>query len=144
MKAIKEFNGQHRWLSNFWPTPVMFENMFYGSVENAYQAAKCLDKEQRVKFLSCTASAAKKAGRRVTLRDGWDEMKLRIMEELVRDKFQRSPSLTQRLIDTGDAELTEGNYWNDTFWGVCSGKGENHLGKILMKIRGEVVVAAFR
>ena len=26
----------------------------------------------------------------------------------------------------------------DFFWGVCNGKGENHLGKILMKVRDEI------
>ena len=35
-------------------------------------------------------------------------------------------------------ELIEGNVWNDTFWGVCNGKGHNHLGKILMKVRDEI------
>lgn len=29
----------------------------------------------------------------------------------------------------------KGNYWKDTYWGVCNGVGENHLGKLLMKIR---------
>ena len=44
------------------------------------------------------------------------------------------------LLATGDAELQEGNTWNDTFWGVSSktGKGKNTLGKILMKVRGEL------
>lgn len=36
---------------------------------------------------------------------------------------------------TGNAELIEGNTWNDTFWGVCNGEGENNLGKLLMKVR---------
>jgi predicted NAD-dependent protein-ADP-ribosyltransferase YbiA (DUF1768 family) len=39
---------------------------------------------------------------------------------------------------TGDEELVEGNWWNDTFWGVCNGVGENNLGKLLMKIRAEL------
>lgn len=43
------------------------------------------------------------------------------------------------LINTGDAELIEGNSWGDTFWGECNGIGENNLGKILMKIRKEIV-----
>ena len=32
----------------------------------------------------------------------------------------------------------EGNNWNDTFWGVCRGKGRNELGKVLMKVRSEL------
>ena len=41
---------------------------------------------------------------------------------------------------TGDAELVEGNTWNDTYWGVCNGVGHNHLGKILMQVRQELQV----
>ena len=37
--------------------------------------------------------------------------------------------------DTNNEELIEGNTWNDTYWGVCNGRGQNHLGKILMKVR---------
>jgi len=46
--------------------------------------------------------------------------------------------LKEELLATEDWELIEGNTWNDSFWGVCQRKGENHLGKILMKIRKEL------
>uniref|UniRef100_UPI00345E83CD NADAR domain-containing protein n=1 Tax=uncultured Duncaniella sp. TaxID=2768039 RepID=UPI00345E83CD len=49
-----------------------------------------------------------------------------------------NPALAEKLIATGDAELVEGNYWHDTVWGVCDGVGENHLGKILMRVREEL------
>jgi predicted NAD-dependent protein-ADP-ribosyltransferase YbiA (DUF1768 family) len=42
------------------------------------------------------------------------------------------------LLETGDAELVEGNWWDDTFWGVCNGVGQNNLGKILMDTRREL------
>ena len=41
-------------------------------------------------------------------------------------------------MQTEDAELVEDNWWGDKFWGVCNGEGENHLGKLLMKIRDEL------
>jgi predicted NAD-dependent protein-ADP-ribosyltransferase YbiA (DUF1768 family) len=56
----------------------------------------------------------------------------------VKDKFSRNPELRVKLLNTGDLQLVEGNYWGDTFWGVCNGKGENHLGKILMRVRKEL------
>jgi predicted NAD-dependent protein-ADP-ribosyltransferase YbiA (DUF1768 family) len=58
---------------------------------------------------------------------------------LVRQKF-REPKLRELLAGTRNAELIEGNYWGDRFWGVYvgDGKGENHLGKILMQVREEV------
>ena len=45
--------------------------------------------------------------------------------------------LRRLLLSTGDRVLIEGNTWNDTFWGVSlkSGNGQNHLGKILMRVR---------
>jgi len=60
------------------------------------------------------------------------------METLLRDKFTRHADLRILLLDTGDRELVEGNTWDDRFWGVCEGVGENHLGRLLMKIRAEL------
>lgn len=64
------------------------------------------------------------------------------MEEIVRAKFSQHPELEERLLATGDRKLVEGNPWNDTFQGVDvrTGKGQNHLGEILMKIRDELKV----
>lgn len=63
-------------------------------------------------------------------------MKLQLMERLLLKKFDNNhPQPQQMLLSTGDEELIEGNYWKDTYWGVCNGVGENHLGKLLMKIR---------
>jgi hypothetical protein len=42
------------------------------------------------------------------------------------------------LLDTSDKVLIEENNWNDTFWGVCNGVGENNLGRLLMQVRGEI------
>jgi ribA/ribD-fused uncharacterized protein len=85
-----------------------------------------------------TAGHAKRAGRKLKLRKDWDEIKLTVMEEVLKMKFLGNQKLAQKLIDTGDAVLIEGNWWNDTYWGVCNDKGENHLGQLLMKIRKEL------
>lgn len=37
---IKEFQGEYRWLSNFWPARVVLDGVEYPTVENAYQASK--------------------------------------------------------------------------------------------------------
>lgn len=58
------------------------------------------------------------------------------MYGLLIEKFY-DPDLNAKLQETGDAELIEGNYWGDRFWGVCDGVGENHLGKLLMRVRSE-------
>lgn len=131
---IDSFSGEYRWLSNFWPCKVTLNGVEYPSVECAYQAAKTLKTAERIPFQSATASEAKRLGRSLTTRPDWDEVKLSIMEGLLKQKFSQ-PWFKQKLESTGEEELVEGNYWNDTFWGVCRGRGENHLGKLLMKIR---------
>ena len=70
------------------------------------------------------------------MRADWEEVKIEIMEEALRLKFD-DPHLKDLLLATGDKELIEGNTWNDQFWGVCNGVGENNLGKLLMKLRKE-------
>lgn len=136
MNPINRFDGDYYFLSNFYPCPVMMDTIIYDSSEHAYQAAKTLDKSEREKVASCaTANEAKKMGKVITLRSNWEAIKLDIMEKIVTDKFKRNPILMSLLIATGDAILIEGNYWHDEFWGVYQGKGENHLGLILMKVR---------
>jgi predicted NAD-dependent protein-ADP-ribosyltransferase YbiA (DUF1768 family) len=58
------------------------------------------------------------------------------MAQLIASKFSDlNPTLKQRLIDTGERQLIEDNWWHDYFWGVCQGRGENHLGRLLMEHR---------
>lgn len=137
---IESFQGEHRWLSNFWPVTVLYEGHLYPSVENAYQAAK-LPPSQRGQFRSCTAGQAKRLGRQGQIRSDWEQSKLRVMEQLIAQKFVAGSDLAEKLLATGDAEIIEGNTWGDTFWGVCRGKGENNLGKLLMARRGDLRIA---
>ncbi len=83
-------------------------------------------------------STVKKLGKVLKVRKDWDSVKLKIMEWAVNEKF-KDPELEKMLIDTGNEELVEGNWWNDTYWGVCNGVGENNLGKILMRVRDKII-----
>jgi N-glycosidase YbiA len=140
MNTIDKFSGEYRFLSNFWLAEVEMDGLTYPCVENAYQAAKNFDRERRKMFLSLTPGQAKNEGRKAIMRPDWEDVKILIMTQLVRDKFNRNKSLQERLLQTGDLELVEGNTWGDTFWGVCNGEGTNHLGKVLMKVRAELLV----
>lgn len=132
---INEFRGKYRFLSNFYPCIVLdeFDNK-YPSVEHAYQAQKTLDRKLRKCFLNGSAGQAKRNGKRIILRDDWEEVKLNVMEDLLRQKFQND-DLKRLLVETGDAELIEGNTWGDQIWGVCNGTGKNMLGILLMEVR---------
>lgn len=137
--VIDSFQGEHRFLSNFWPATVWFEGFTYASVEHAYVAAKTLDQAERMIICQMASpGAAKRYGRKLALRPDWETVKVQIMDDLLRRKFEH-PELRQKLIDTGDdTPLIEGNTWGDTFWGVCNGVGQNMLGTLLMTIRAEL------
>ena len=89
-------------------------------------------------FATLPPDQAKRLGRTVQLRGDWESVKEQIMYEICLAKFTQNKDLGRMLVDTGDAELIEGNTWNDKCWGVCDGEGENKLGKILMRVREEV------
>lgn len=136
MNGVEGFRGEFRFLSNFWPARVRVSGVVYPTVEHAFVACKTLDLEARLRVAACTSPGeAKRLGRTVALRPGWDGMRLEVMRELLRVKFRRGSVLAGRLLATGDAELVEVNEWNDRFWGVCRGVGENHLGRLLMEVR---------
>lgn len=139
-----------RFLSNFYPhkkdgsrypheVKVVYNDIEFDCVENAYQAAKSLDKSEQIKISNLTPYQAVEYWQdRDDYRSDWRDIKLDIMQDLVTQKFTNNQELKQMLLATGEAILEEGNDWGDTFWGICDGIGENHLGKILMKTRKEL------
>lgn len=135
---INKFQGEYRWLSNFYECPIKFEGDTYQSTEAAFQAAKCQNKAQRIQFFNLNPSEAKAKGRHVKLRGDWECIKEDVMYLVCKYKFTQYKDLMQKLINTKDQQLIEGNTWNDTYWGMCNGIGKNKLGKILMKIREEI------
>ena len=139
---IGEFQGEYRFLSNFYPAEVVFEGITYPHVEGAYQSAKTLDMGERRRIAGIADPAeAKRAGRALKYRDDWERVKFDVMETCVRYKFTHNAELRDKLLATGDAVLEEGNNWGDRVWGVVDGQGENRLGKILMKVRDELRAA---
>ncbi len=137
---IKEFQNEYRWLSNFWPVPIEYQGRIYPSVEHAYMAQKNLSETwQNFCVEEEDPKRVKKMSMLVCLRDDWEEIKVALMTDLIRIKFQ-NPVLREKLLATGDEEIQEGNDWGDTFWGVDleTGEGKNALGKIMMKIREEI------
>lgn len=135
---IDLFMGENAFLSNFHPTFVKYEGVVYPNSECAFQAAKSLDINERLKFVNLTGGQAKRLGRKISLRSDWETVKLDIMKEILREKF-KNPKLASKLIATNNQMLEEGNTWGDSYWGTCNGVGKNHLGKILMEIRSEII-----
>ena len=154
-RPINGFNGRFRFLSNFWESDYevrvgltqdkVGDNQWFMvgfTSEHVYQAAKVepgkYNQVREAILRAPSPATAKRWGSTAILREGWEEMKVDVMTQIVRAKFTQNPDLKQRLLDTEDAYIEETNYWGDTFWGVCKGKGDNHLGKILMQVRHEL------
>lgn len=141
---IMRFDGEYRFLSNFWKCDVEFEGHTYPSSEHAYQAAKTSNGYEREAIRNePSCGAIKHMGRKVELRKDWEQIKDSIMLGLVKAKFSTHKDLEDKLLATGDKILVEGNTWHDCHFGVCScdkchGQGENKLGEILMQVRAEL------
>jgi len=139
-KVIDRFTREagFEFLSNFYSSTVRFEGVLYPTVEHAYQASKTKDPKIRELIRkNKDPSVAKQLGQGIIFREDWQEVKLEIMRSLIKEKFE-NPFLRPKLLATEDAVLILNNKWNDRFWGVCRGSGENWLGKILMEERERI------
>lgn len=138
MNYITSFRGEYFFLSNFYECPVTVpigsERLTFSNSEAAFQAFKCPARAKE--FVDLTGGQAKHLGKRVQLRNNWNDVRVGIMLAVCRAKFSQNSELMEKLVNTEEF-LVEGNTWNDTFWGVCRGNGQNWLGRILVTIRDE-------
>ncbi len=142
---------EHEFLSNFHLVDVEYEGDIYPSVEHAYMAAKSDDtirhngRDRTWKSVCAdpmvTAGEVKRLSREVNLIPNWDVIKFQVMYLCLKSKFSKDP-LKGMLLATDDQNLQEGNWWSDRVWGVDlkvnPNIGENHLGRLLMKVRDEI------
>ena len=135
---IKSFRGKYFFLSNFFEAPVTWNGITYQNNEAAFQSAKSTDEKMRASFAMVNPSQAKSKGRHIQLRRDWEKVKFDIMYEICLAKFSQNEDLREKLLATGDQHLEEGNTWGDKIWGTVKGKGQNNLGKILMRVREEL------
>lgn len=139
MTTISSFRGRWAKLGNYSPCLVFYNGHAYQSVEHAYQAQKSLDPaiQELIRHASSPA-VAKRLARKVQLRRDWEDIKLLVMRDLLVEKFSQEPERSI-LLSTGDAELIEGNWWGDRFWGQDPlGTGKNWLGRLLMQVRADL------
>lgn len=135
--VINQFKDEHAFLGNRFPCRFVWQGLTYGSAEAAFQASKCADVSERKVFANCSTDKAVQKGKELMPFPEWEEAQLDIMESILTAKFEQNPTLMKMLAETGNRILINGNNKQETFWGVdlYSWMGENHLGKIIMKIR---------
>lgn len=142
---IKSFRGKYRFLSNFCYCLIRSRGHNWRTVEHLFQAMKTTNVaiQQKIRKTQYPADA-KMFGSMVSLRPDWEDVKLLMMKQILRMKFDQSSKLRERLLDTGKEKLVEGNQWHDNFWGDCTCPkckniiGLNWLGKLLMEVREEL------
>lgn len=140
---ISSFQGEYRFLSNFWEEPVVLKGRKFKTAEHAYQACKTLEPgAQQAIMDALTPGEAKRRGANVSIRPDWETIKVAVMTAVIQAKFASTTKLSHKLMLTGSHELVEGNAWGDKFWGCVlepaggtTWVGRNELGLILMAQR---------
>lgn len=145
---ILEFRGRYRFLSNFFPCDVHLHNIVFKSSEHAFMWHKSKNRKYRQQIMDApTASEAKRLGNNNRLnamgllRDDWrdDSVRIKAMYDVLKAKYEDA-RLRLLLLETEQSFLSEGNHWQDYFWGECNGKGENHLGRLSMVVRHQISI----
>lgn len=134
--------GTYGFLSNLWPSPVIFENRGFRSAEYAYQFGKPRNADLAYWLAIAPSSAicafAAHALPPWAVRTEWNVIKVERMRAVLAAKFDQHPDLRERLLATGDATLIEVSK-TDPFWGIgAKGTGKNTLGLLLMELRERV------
>ena len=112
------------------------------TAEHAYQAAKF--KWDSPVFVAIHAASSAHGAKKIAhahkdlMDPEWDKKKLVIMEEIIRAKLEQHPYIQEKLlVKSENKEIVEDSP-KDSFWGRgADWEGQNHLGKIWMKLREE-------
>jgi len=163
-EIIRSFSGRYAALSPLFQSGFFFEGGEYQSAAAAFEAAKILNRADRVSFLAwnCKPWEAHRKGKMIPaswIRPDFDSVQPEVMLSIQRAKFSW-PETQQILAATQSLQLVYGNLVHDNLWGICScheasaskrkygvgrhctGTGQNLLGNILMQVRQELTVAA--
>ena len=146
-----KYHVDNKWLSTFNKgIPFEYGGLVYPTVEHAFHAQKVnVEKKEEYQGLFANSdiepNEAKKMGGKkyfekndFTLRSDWNLIKLQLMEEITKNYYIANSDMLEKLKETGDKQLNHTGFRIDDYWGIKNGEGENHHGKILMKIRNDL------
>ena len=158
-EPIVSFRGEHSFLSNFYQTEIEVtfmvadghhETFSVPTLEHAYQLSKF--EPYSAPFLAVlyakTAGVAKTVANenKIHTKEDFHKNKVKIMADLIDQKFELGSQNALKLVLTEDSQLIEGNHWGDEFWGACKPEpisyryvGRNYLGKLLMAKRSALL-----
>jgi ribA/ribD-fused uncharacterized protein len=139
-------------LSNWGPAPFVYKGNHFHNSEQAFmwEKALCFNDFETAKEILKTSSPknAKDLGRTVKNynEEIWAKYRFTAMYEVCLAKFDQNPDRLETLLSTGNRTIVEASPY-DAVWGVGlhwtgdeildenNWKGQNLLGKVLMKVR---------
>lgn len=132
-----KFRNEYYFMSNMCPCEIKFiyggKEYAFKCAESAFQAMKCKNVSDMKKFVNLSGYEAKALGKKVLLKDNWEDIKVNVMNCILKLKFKNA--FHRNMLNNVHGEICEDNDWGDNFWGKHLGYGKNMLGKLLMKIR---------
>jgi len=161
--SISHFQYSYAYLSSHYPISVVLDEYpgrVFPSADNAYWAliypdmlnrlsySENADSRERLNTMNANEANCAgihrsietfKSNRALALTE---KTKLRAMERVTQAKFDQHPTFKEKLMNTRGHRLFNHNTWGDRFWGLSVDSngtwiGDNHLGKILMKLRAK-------
>lgn len=142
MKTAKFYEGEFYMFSNLSAHAVEFEGKLYPTAEHAYQASKFNDPNAKEMIREAKSPLEAKTIAHSSYGNGevgdWKRTKVAKMESILRAKLAQHKEVEQALINSSDAYIVEDSPVDDFWGGGKDGTGENHLGKLWMKLRDEI------
>lgn len=148
--------------SNLYRREIEINGATYQTVEHAYQSLKPRDPRVRDWLMAAPAPSlvalaahampegeadpAEIMGRTADallgfhIRPGWSLLRYPWMMACLRAKFTQHGDLRELLLGTGERQIIEAGKINDDAgrrWGIVKGRGQNYLGRMLMRMRAE-------
>lgn len=136
------FSGAFDPLNNFSAHTVKIWGKTFFTVEHAFHWKKFETTEPELAQKIMEAGSpwlAKKLSRTSdNKRNDWEDVRVSIMLEIVSAKAEQHQDMREVLLATGKKTIVE-NSPVDGFWGCGEdGKGENQMGKVLMRVREDI------
>lgn len=141
MIKIPYYETSYFVFSNFSPHSIIIHGTRYPTAEHAFHAAKFEDQKIKEEIRNAKSPLeALELGKKYKplRRKDWDSIKVNVLYQIIKEKVNQHKEVKQALLQTGNDEIIEDNPY-DNFWGNGKdGNGENHTGKIFMRMREEL------
>ena len=148
MNEIPVEIGMYQWqllpLDNFSSFGLEMDGEYFQTSEHAFQYLKFIETNEEIANL-IKKSYSPNDARRIAHENkeyrlsNWQEVKYANMEKVLKLKVEQNPTVKECLINTKDYIIAECCIDEDIDWGIDNNnQGNNHLGKIWMKIRDDI------